>query len=151
MNIVRKAILHACWQKENEHGKHAARSWLRSFLARVVGIEVIPFRKSERRQMAVERWLAVRKEAALMIDPETAEVRWEYGLTFDPYEINRFEDYEQWGRNYFARSPENDMWVSFHDLPDATRDHLWARCRAGDFCWDDGSEIEIEAAAARCT
>ena len=84
MNIVHKAILHACWQEENEHGRHAARPWLRWFLTRVVGIVVIPSRKSERIQMAKEEWLAARKEAALRIDPETAEVFWEHGQTLDP-------------------------------------------------------------------
>jgi hypothetical protein len=42
MNIVNKAILHACWQKENEHGRHAVRPWLRWFLTRVVGIARAP-------------------------------------------------------------------------------------------------------------
>ena len=34
-------------------------------------------------------WLAVRKEAGLKIDPETAEVAWTYGLGDDPYECSR--------------------------------------------------------------
>jgi hypothetical protein len=134
MNIVHKAILHACWQEENEHGRHAARPWLRWFLTRVVGIVVIPSRKSERIQMAKEEWLAARKEAALRIDPETAEVFWEHGQTLDPYGIEDLpEDCQQIGRNYFARSPGGDVWVSFYDLPTAVCDRLWARLRAGDF------------------
>jgi hypothetical protein len=35
----------------------------------------------------LEEWLAIRKEAGLKIDPETAEVDWNYGLTLDPYGV----------------------------------------------------------------
>jgi hypothetical protein len=38
-------------------------------------------------EITVEQWLAVRMEAGLRIDPETAEVDWRYGAIFDPYEI----------------------------------------------------------------
>lgn len=77
----------------------------------------------------VEQWLAIRKEAGLHIDPETAEVMWQYGQTCDPYGIDPDlpEELQQVGRNYFARSPESDIWVSFDDLPDATRKKLWAK------------------------
>jgi hypothetical protein len=34
-----------------------------------------------------EQWLAIRKEAGLKIDPETAEVYWTYAQTEDPYGI----------------------------------------------------------------
>ena len=37
--------------------------------------------------MTKEQWLAVRKEAALQIDPETAEVDWIYAQTLDPYGV----------------------------------------------------------------
>jgi hypothetical protein len=37
--------------------------------------------------MTLEQWLAVRKEAGLQMDPETAEVHWEYGRSFDPYGV----------------------------------------------------------------
>ena len=47
MNIVHKAILRVCWQKENEDGMHAARLWLRWFLTRVIGMKGIPTRESE--------------------------------------------------------------------------------------------------------
>ena len=80
-------------------------------------------------EMTVEQWLAVRKEAGLKIDPETAEVFWTYGLTLDPYRVypNLPEEYRQVGRTYFARSPESDIWVEFDDLPEATRDALWGK------------------------
>ena len=78
---------------------------------------------------AVEQWLAIRKEAGLQIDPQTAEVFWKYGYTIDPYAVypDLTDEERQIGRIYFARSPESDIWVEFGDLPDATREALWER------------------------
>jgi hypothetical protein len=83
-------------------------------------------------QMTVEQWLAIRKQAALKIDPETAEVDWTYAQTLDPYGVDPDlpEEYWQVGREYFARSPGSDVWVWFGDLPDATRKALWERHRS---------------------
>ena len=92
MNIVDKAILRACWQEENEHGMHAVRPWLRWFLTRVVGVKGVPARESETKKRTKEQWLAVRKDAALKIDPETAEVFWEHGLVGDPYGLYDLTD-----------------------------------------------------------
>jgi hypothetical protein len=77
----------------------------------------------------VEQWLAIRKEAELKIDPETAEVCWEYGQVMDPHGVHSDLPKECWqvGRQYFARSPGSDIWVHFYDLPDETRDALWER------------------------
>ena len=77
----------------------------------------------------VEEWLAIRKEAGLHINPETAEVDWNYAQTFDPYGVDPDipEEYQQVGREFFARSPESDVWVWFGDLPTATREALWSR------------------------
>jgi hypothetical protein len=74
-------------------------------------------------------WLAIRKEAGLKIDPETAEVEWIYAHTLDPYGVypELPEEYQQVGREYFARSPGSDVWVEFGDLPEATRDALWKK------------------------
>jgi hypothetical protein len=136
-NIAQKVILRACWQKENEHGMHAARPWLRWFLTRVIGMKGIPTRESETKKRTRKQWLAVRKEAGLKIDPETAEVSCEHGSVRDPYGLYDLTDEEDnIGRNYFARSP-GSVWVSFHDLPDAVRDRLWARFMARDFADDD--------------
>ena len=77
--------------------------------------------------MTVEQWLAIRKEAALQIDPETAEVMWQYERTGDPYRIYPLPEIYNIGRGYFARSPGSDVWVSFDDLPDATCDALWKK------------------------
>ena len=82
----------------------------------------------ENSQTTKEQWLTVRKEAALRIDPETAEVLWDYALTLDPYGIEGVpEEYQQVGREYFARSPGSDIWVWFGDLPDTTRHALWEK------------------------
>jgi hypothetical protein len=74
-------------------------------------------------------WLALLKIAGQQIDPDTAEVFWTYGLTLDPYGVypDLPEEYQQVGREYFARAPGTKVWVSFHDLPQGTRDRLWAR------------------------
>jgi hypothetical protein len=75
-------------------------------------------------------WLALLKIAGQQIDPNnTAEVDWIYGLTLDPYGVypDLPEEYQQVGREYFARAPGTKVWVSFHDLPQGTRDRLWAR------------------------
>ena len=77
----------------------------------------------------VEEWLAIRKEAALKIDPATAEVDWVYALTLDPYGVGPDlpEEDRQVGREYFVRSPGSDVWVWFGDLPETTRDALWKK------------------------
>jgi hypothetical protein len=77
-------------------------------------------------EMTVDQWLAVRKEAALEIDPETAEVEWDYCQLLDPYGVRgvRPEDW-QVGRDYFACAPGSDIWVWFGDLPELVSDRLW--------------------------
>ena len=78
----------------------------------------------------VQECLAICKEAGLRIDPETAEVCWDYAQVVDPYGIHNLSDEDEHyciGRAYFARSPNSDVWVEFGDLPDATRDALWQK------------------------
>ena len=94
--------------------------------------------KQEDSQMTNQQWLAIRKEAAVKIDPETAEVCWEYGSVRDPYGLYDLTDEDNIGLNYFARSPESEVWVVFRDLPAPTRDRLRARIAAGDAPADDG-------------
>ena len=81
----------------------------------------------DKQQIAVEAWLQVRKEAALKIDPETAEVTWCYRQTLDPYgvQVEIPEEYQQIGREYFACAPDSDIWVWFGDLPGAISARLW--------------------------
>src|SRR5262245_23428882 len=96
-------------------------------------------------QMSVEQWLAIRKEAGLKIDPETAEVMWTYAQTLDPYGV--YSDLPaEWdcvGRECFARSPGSDIWVSFHDLPKTVRDDLWKR-RSSKLAFPAGLEAILE-------
>src|SRR4051794_30942162 len=65
-------------------------------------------------------WLAIRKDAARDINPATAEICWTYGQVMDPYRIKQLSaEYDCVGRNYFARAPGSDVWVSFDDLPES--------------------------------
>jgi len=76
----------------------------------------------------IRKFYSIRKEAGRNIDPVTAEVDWEYGLTLDPYGITDPAVEElQIGRNYFARSPGSSIWVELGDLPSVTRDALWEK------------------------
>jgi hypothetical protein len=92
----------------------------------------VPVKKKTAAEKAeIERWLALRKEEGLRIDPETAEVDWSYAQTLDPYgvldEWELPEEFHSIGREYFARVPGSDIWVEFGDLPGAVRDALWKR------------------------
>jgi hypothetical protein len=70
-------------------------------------------------------------------------VFWDYGHVLDPYGVYDLTDEEHCiGRNYFARSPGSDVWISFHDLPAAICDRLWARMRAGEFN-DDKLDLSV--------
>jgi hypothetical protein len=73
-------------------------------------------------------WLEDRKQAARLINPESAEVTFEYGQVTDPYGLRKVRPvYYCVGRNYFVRNPGDDLWVSDRDLPQATRERLWKR------------------------
>jgi hypothetical protein len=95
--------------------------------------------KEEAVEMTIEEFLAIREEAGLKIDPETAEVYWHYAQVLDPYGIdpNLPDELRCVGRAYFARSPDSDGWVEFRDLPEATRDALWQKLKNGGFPDDD--------------
>lgn len=77
----------------------------------------------------LKEFRSIRKKAGQHIDPATADVDWEYGQPADPYGINPDlpEEARQVGRLYFARAPGSDIWVSFYDLPEATRTALWEK------------------------
>ena len=77
-------------------------------------------------ELMIEQWLAIRKEAGLLIDPQTAEVTWFYAPDADPYAVRPDlpEELKQVGRQYFAHSPGSEVWVWFYDLPDAVHDAL---------------------------
>jgi hypothetical protein len=73
-----------------------------------------------------EQWLAIRKEAGLKINPDTAEVCYWYVQILDPYglEPDLPEECQQIGRSPFVRAPGSDIWVWFGDLPEATLEAL---------------------------
>lgn len=77
----------------------------------------------------MKEWLAIRKQAALQIDLETAEVDWSHEWDGDPYRVGPEipEEDRQVGREYYARSPGSDVWVWFGDLPTTTQDALWKK------------------------
>jgi hypothetical protein len=79
--------------------------------------------------LTVQQWQAWRKAAGLHIDPETAEVLWDYTQVLDPYGIwpDIPEECDCVGRSYLARSPGMNVWIEFGDLPGATRDALRAK------------------------
>jgi hypothetical protein len=85
-------------------------------------------------EIEVQGWLRIRKEAALKIDPETAELRWAYGQILDPYgvEKNLPDEAYQLGRVWFARAPDSDIWISFYDLPDDVATALTRKIQALD-------------------
>ena len=82
-----------------------------------------------------EQWLAIRKEAGLKIDPETAQVAQDWGDESDPYSVydewELPEDFRCYGRLYWARSPGSDVWVHFSDLPDDVEEKIWANIAPG--------------------
>jgi hypothetical protein len=71
-------------------------------------------------EMTLEQRLAIRREAALQIDPETAEVMWIHANIADPYGDYPDCPEECIGRVRFARPSGSDVWVCFDDLPDTT-------------------------------
>lgn len=91
--------------------------------------KIIQASANDEPKIGINQWLGIRKDAALQIDPATAEVSWSYGMTMDPYgvEPNLLDELKQIGRLYFARAPGSDIWVNFDDLPDAVCSALWAR------------------------
>src|SRR5260370_25247877 len=86
-------------------------------------------KSGEADHMSVEQWLAIRKEAALHIDPETAEVGSIYTWLGDPYGVYGEAAVGQAERECFARAPGSDVWVWFGDLPDVTQKALEDRIR----------------------
>lgn len=65
--------------------------------------------------LTFEQFSSWRRAAGRQIDPRTAEVMWDYRLTLDPYGVcsSLPEEYQQAGREYFARAPGTDVWVAF--------------------------------------
>src|ERR1700747_21103 len=66
-------------------------------------------------EVTVEYLKALRNEVGRDIDPDTAEVDWVYAQVLDPYGDGRDlpEEFQQVGRDYFARSPGSNLWIWF--------------------------------------
>jgi hypothetical protein len=62
------------------------------------------------------------QQAALQIDPKTADVDWNYAHSVDPdgapYSVVR---------ECFARAPGSNQWVAFDELPEPVADALRKR------------------------
>jgi len=71
-------------------------------------------------EMTDEQWLAIRREAALQVDPETAEVTSRYADLADPYGLHPDRPAECIGKVCFVRPSGCDVWVYDGDLPPAT-------------------------------
>jgi hypothetical protein len=84
--------------------------------------------------LSAAEWLQIRKDAAARIDPLTAEVTIEWGQGADPYGVkpNLPPECTQVGRNYFARNPNEEIWVSFHDLSESALKVIWERMEKGE-------------------
>jgi hypothetical protein len=75
-----------------------------------------------------DEYLAIRKQAALQIDAETAEVNWWWANELDPYGTeNADEGYCCINRCYFVRAPGSGVWVHESGLPETTFEALRKR------------------------
>ena len=70
-----------------------------------------------------------RIEAGRKIDPETAEVDWDMALywTLTGSGPNCRRSCGAWVDYISLALRESDVWVSFYDLPDKTREALWKK------------------------
>lgn len=86
-----------------------------------------------KRNAELDRLNAERKAEGRLIDPQTAEVTWQYGEIIDPYGDDGLflaDKERQIGRVYFARDPQRRYWVAFQDLPPLTAAALWQEGQA---------------------
>jgi len=100
----------------------------RGYLSCLIDLAVATGMKIDPQYRAM--WRAIRKEAGLKIDPATAEVTCMHVEMDDPYGLRTdlpAEPMRCVGREFFARSPRDNIWVSFGDLPKATLDALWEK------------------------
>jgi hypothetical protein len=82
------------------------------------------------KQAEIKAFEAEMKDKALKVDPETAELFKTYIDIMDPYGIYPQSAAPCFGSGHFARNLGDEEWISFHDLPEATRERLWARVGA---------------------
>jgi hypothetical protein len=99
------------------------------------------------KEQSIETKLTVAREEAYRIDPEIAEMGWDYRYISDPYavlderpdarvipDMDEIRDMDEipveakcLGREWFARSPKSEIWVWFGDLPGAVAEALMQR------------------------
>jgi hypothetical protein len=74
-------------------------------------------------EVTAEYLRALRKAAGAAIDPQTAEVMWEYTQLSDPYGDRPYVPPEAScvGRQLIVRAQGGDVWIWEGDLPEATR------------------------------
>jgi hypothetical protein len=116
-------------RKEIEKGESKVIFSYNEWLARAENGE--PSKVLEFPEEATE-WLAVREDEALKIDPDTAEVWFDYGRYSDPY--NLYPKMPDWAgdqrdhthdRLHFVRRYDGDVFVWAGHLPDDVRTAIW--------------------------
>jgi hypothetical protein len=87
--------------------------------------------RMDRLLITTQEWLAIQMAEGLKINPETAEVECYYEAKFEHgvYYPRLPEECRGIGREYFARGPGSDIWISFQNLPKAIRKRLRAKLR----------------------
>ena len=86
--------------------------------ARAVGNEMSKNQsEADSPDRTVDEILTMCREAALKIDPSTAEVVWWMIVPGDPYGLFPIPGDACAERGFFARNPGDEIWVSFDDLP----------------------------------
>jgi len=74
-------------------------------------------------------FLAARRADGLLIDPVTAECTWWWAGEVDSYALG-WDGVDNINRQWFARAPGAEYWVSFDDLPEETKRALDKRMKA---------------------
>ena len=72
-----------------------------------------------------------RIDAGKLIDLNTAILHWGWGEILDVYGVLDPVEETNFGRVYFLRAPDSDIWVNIYNLPEETRDEFWRRFYAG--------------------
>lgn len=77
----------------------------------------------------IKKWLAARKAAGRRINPDKADIIWQYCQELDPYGVypDLPPECHCIGRSGFARNPNSEIWVSFEDIPTNKLEKIWER------------------------
>jgi len=77
------------------------------------------------------KFVQERVDAGKLIDLNTAKLIWHWGNILDVYDVLGPMEETNFGRVYFLRAPDSDIWVNIYELPDDTRGEFWRRLEAG--------------------